>query len=151
MIKLILIGAWACFATLASSYATNYFRAVVAKSSAEKSAAIIETKATKEIDIPQIRDGALKGYVVTQFVYTMNVAAEKKLPVSPDPFVVDEAFRYIFNDDSIDLVNLKKYDLQKFTSTVIKNVNQRLKADVVSDLAIQEFTFLTATEVKQHL
>ena len=67
------------------------------------------------------------------------------------PFVIDEAFRYIFNDDSIDLANLKKNDLQKFTDTVIKNVNTRLKTDVVQDLAVQEFTFLTAAEVKQHL
>jgi hypothetical protein len=65
--------------------------------------------------------------------------------------VVDEAFRYLFNDDSIDFDNLKKYDLQKFTNTVIKNVNARLKADVVADLAIQEFTFMTSTDAKQHM
>ena len=32
----------------------------------------------------------------------------------------------------------------------MKNVNARLKNDVIADLAIQEFTFLTASEVKQH-
>jgi hypothetical protein len=79
------------------------------------------------------------------------MAAQKKTPVSPDPFVVDEAFRYIFNDDSIALGDLQKYDLQKLTDTIAKNVNARLKADIVSDVTIQEFTFLTATEVKQHL
>jgi hypothetical protein len=34
---------------------------------------------------------------------------------------------------------------------VIKNVNARLKADVVADLAIQEFTFMTSTDAKQHM
>jgi hypothetical protein len=151
MIKLILVGAWASLATLASSYATTYFRTSFDKSASEQSAAAVETRKTKEIDIPKIRNGALKGYVVTQFVYSLDGAAAKKLPFSPEPFVIDEAFRYIFNDDSIDLENLKKYDLQKFTDTVIKNVNARLKTQVVQDLAIQEFTFLTSAEVKQHL
>jgi hypothetical protein len=151
MIKLILVGAWACLATLASSYATIYFRATLTKSAVEQSAATTEARKTKEINIPKIRNGALKGYVVTQFVYTVNGAAEKKLPFPPEAFVVDEAFRCIFNDDSIDLENLKKYDLEKFADTVIKNVNARLKSDVIQDLAIQEFTFLTAAEVKQHL
>jgi hypothetical protein len=151
MIKFILVGAWASLATLASSYGTMYVRASFDKSASEQPAAAVETRKTKEIDIPKIRDGALKGYVVTQFVYSLNGAAAKKLAFSPEPFVIDEAFRYIFNDDSIDLENLKKYDLQKFTDTVIKNVNARLKTDVVQDLAIQEFTFLTNAEVKQHL
>jgi hypothetical protein len=151
MIKLIIVGAWACLATLASSYATVYFRANAAKGAADQNVAAIETRKSKEIDIPKIRDGALKGYVVTQFVYSVSGPAEKKLSYSPEPFVIDEAFRYIFNDDSIDLANLKKYDLQKFTDTVIKNVNARLKTDVVQDLAVQEFTFLTSAEVKQHL
>jgi hypothetical protein len=151
MIKLILVGVWACLATLASSYATTYFRAAFAKSSTEQKTAAVETRKTKEIDIPKIRDGGLKGYVVTQFVYSVNTAEEKKLAISPDPFVVDETFRYLFNDDSIDLGDLRKYDLQKFSNTVMKNVNARLKAEIVTDVAIQEFTYMSTSEVKGHL
>src|SRR5579883_2092407 len=36
MIKFVLIGAWACFATLASGYATQYFRTAYAKSEVEQ-------------------------------------------------------------------------------------------------------------------
>ena len=150
MIKLVLIGVWACLMTVASSYATAYFRSTMAKPGVEQTAEL-ESKKTKEIDIPKIRDGILKGYVVTQFVYTVNVPALKKLSVQPDAFVVDEAFRTIFNDDTIDFDNLQKYDLKKFSSSVIKNVNARLKGDIVTDLAIQEFTFLSSVEVKQHI
>ena len=149
MIKLVLIGVWACFATLASSYATTYIRAAYAKA-ATQPAGPVESKKTREIDVPKIKDGALKGYVVTQFVYSVNPGASQKLGILPEAFVVDEAFRTLFDDDSIDLENLKKYDLKKFASTVMKNVNVRLKGDVIADLAIQEFTFMTASEVKQH-
>ncbi len=149
MIKLVLIGAWACFATLASSYAATYVRAAYDKAGSEP-AGPVETKKTREIDVPKIKDGVLKGYVVTQFVYSINPAAPKKLGIFPEALVVDEAFRTLFDDDSIDIENLKKYDLKKFTATVMKNVNARLKNDLIADLAIQEFTFLTASEVKQH-
>jgi hypothetical protein len=150
MIKLVLVGAWACFATLASGYATSYLTAAYAKGSSEQSSGPVESKKTKEIDVPKIKDGALKGYIVTQFVYSINPSAPKKLGIFPEALVVDEAFRYLFDDDGIDLDNLKKYDLKKLTTTVLKNVNARLKNDVIADLAIQEFTFLTAAEVKQH-
>jgi hypothetical protein len=148
MIKLVLIGVWACFATLASSYATTYVRAAYA--SASEPAKPTESKKTREIDVPKIKDGALKGYVVTQLVYSINPAAPSRLGIFPEALVVDETFRTLFDDDSIDIDNLKKYDLKKFTATVMKNVNARLKNDVIADLAIQEFTFLTASEVKQH-
>ena len=151
MIRLILIGAWACLATLASSYAASYFHTLATKTKEEQATAQVEIKKTKEIDIPKLKDGALKGYVVTQIAYTVNAPAQKKLGISPEAFVVDEAFKILFDDDSIDLENLKKYDLQKFTATVIKDVNARLKSEVITDLAIQEFTFLTAVEVRQHL
>ena len=151
MFKLILVGLWACLMTLASSYATTYVRSTYLKDGAPKSTEAVESKKTKEIDIPKIVDGVVKGYVVTQFAYVVDAAAMKKLPIAPDAFIVDEAFRYIYNDDSIDFDNLQKYDLQKLSKTLIKNVNARLKSDVVVDVAIQEFTFLSSAQVKQHL
>ena len=41
-----------------------------------------ETRKTKEINMPIIRDGAVKGYVVTQLSYVVDVAVAKKLPVA---------------------------------------------------------------------
>jgi hypothetical protein len=37
------------------------------------------------------------------------------------------------------------------TKALIKNVNARLNADVVVDMGIQEFTFLSAAQAKQRL
>jgi hypothetical protein len=150
MFKLILVGVWACLVTLASSYATTFVRAAHARSIADP-AQPMESRKTKEINIPKISKGAVEGYVVIQFVYVANAEAVKKLPVPPDAFVVDEAFRYIYNDDTIDFKNPRKYDLQLLSKNLIRNVNARLKSDVVVDIAIQEFSFLSSSDVKQHL
>jgi hypothetical protein len=148
MIKLILVGVWACMITVASNYAATHIRAAYFNGPAEQAPATVESHKTKEINIPKIRDGVVKGYIVTQLTYVADAAAMKKLPVPADPFVVDEVFRYIFNDDTIDFDHLQTYDLAKMTKALIKNINTRLKSDVVTDIAYQEFTFLENSDAK---
>jgi hypothetical protein len=150
MIKIILIGFWACLTTLATGYAVNHFRESAAKAPAA-SMAQRESKKTKEISVPKIRDGAVKGYIVAQLSYVVDTEAAKKSPVPAEAFVVDEAFRYIYDDTTIDFDHLEAFDLGKMTKALIKNVNVRMNAEIVVDVGIQEMTFLTAAQAKQHL
>jgi hypothetical protein len=152
MIKIILVGFWACLVTLAAGYAVNHVRETMARPAVEANAkATKEAKKTREINVPKIRDGAVKGYVVAQFSYVVDPAVEKKLPVSPDPFIVDEAFRYLYDDTTIDFDHLENFDLNKMTKALIKNVNARLDAPALTDVGIQEFTFLSMAQAKQRL
>jgi hypothetical protein len=152
MIRIILVGFWACLTTLAAGYAMSHVREIIARPpGAAVATPAGESKKTKEIDIPKIRDGVVKGYVVVQLSYVVDANAEKKTPVPPDPFIVDEAFRYIYDDHSIDFDHLDAFDLNKMTKALVKSVNARLNAPIVVDMGIQEFTFLSATQAKQRL
>ncbi len=151
MIKIILVGFWACLTTLAAGYAMSHLREAGAKPQVAAAASARETKKTKEINVPKIRDGVVKGYVVEALSYVVDPAALKKSPIAPDAFVVDEAFRYIYDDNAIDFDHLETFDLNKMRSALIKNVNARLGAEVVVDMGIQEFTFLSAAQAKQRL
>ena len=152
MTKIILVGFWACLTTLAAGYAMNHVREVIARQPVAAAATPArESRKTKEIDIPKIRDGVVKGYIVVQLSYVVDDNAQKKTPLPPDPFIVDEAFRYIYDDNTIDFDHLDAFDLTKMTKALIKNVNARLNADVVVDMGIQEFTFLSAAQAKQRL
>jgi hypothetical protein len=151
MIKIILVGFWACLTTLAAGYAMSHLREAVAKPPVAAAASARESRKTKEINVPKIRDGTVKGYVVAQLSYVVDTAAIKKSPVPPDAFVVDEAFRYLYDDSTIDFDHLDAFDLNKMTKTLIKNVNARLNAEIVVDMGIQEFTFLSSAQAKQHL
>lgn len=148
MIKTLFIGVWACLITLAASYATTQYLHSRADRPAPAEAAASETRKTKEINIPIIRDGGVKGYVVTQLSYIVDVAVAKKLPVEPDAFVVDEAFRYIFDDDKIDFAHLDKLELDKMTRALTLRVNNRMKADVITDMGVLECNFLLNAEAK---
>jgi len=152
MIKIILVGFWACLATLATGYAMTHVREVLARPPAvAASTTARDSRKTKEINVPKIRDGAVKGYVVVALSYIVDTDAIKKSPVPPDAFVVDEAFRYLYDDATIDVDHLETFDLGKMTKTLVKSVNARMSADVVVDMGIQEFTFLSATQAKQRL
>jgi hypothetical protein len=151
MIKIILIGFWACLMTLAAGYAVSHFREAAAKPEVAASEPNREARKTKEINVPKIRDGAVKGYIVAQLSYVVDPAALKKSPVPPDAFLVDEAFRYIYNDTTIDFDHLGAFDLDKMRKALLKSVNARLNAEVVTDIGIQEFTFLSATQAKHNL
>ena len=151
MFKLILVGVWVCLVTLASSYATTYFRASFAKGASEQGADSIETRKTKEINIPKIADGAVKGYVIAQLVYTVSTAEMRKLPVPPDAFVVDEAFQYIYDDEKIDFAHLDRIELDKMTQALILKVNARLRANVITEMGVLECNFLLNAEAKSKL
>ena len=153
MIRIIMIGFWACLATLAAGYAMTHVRAMQAKPAvaAAGPGQLQDLKKTKEIDVPKIRDGVVKGYIVAQFSYDLDNAAAKTAPVSPEAFIVDEAFRYIFSDAQIDFDHLESFDLKKMTDALTKAVNARLNAPIVTSIGIQEFSFLTANQAKKRL
>jgi hypothetical protein len=151
MIRIIMIGFWACLTTLAAGYATTHFRAMAARPAVVEANAPKEVKKTKEFNVPKIRDGVVKGYIVAQLSYVVDNAAAAKAPLPPDAFIVDEAFRYVYDDPSIDFDHLETFDLTKMTKALVKNVDARLGANVITDIGIQEFTFLTVAQAKARL
>jgi len=151
VIKSLFIAVWACIVMIGASYGlTNYMKSRAnAPAPVETSAS--ETRKTKEINVPIIRDGGVKGYVVMQLSYIVDLAVAKKLPVEPDPFVVDEAFRYVFDDQQIDFAHLDKIELDKMIRAVTLRVNQRVKNDVITDMGVVECNFMLNAEAKPKL
>ena len=151
MMKTIIIGLWACLVTVAASYGMTSLLQTRANRPAQPSIAGSEVRKTKEINIPIIRDGAVKGYVVTQLSYVIDLAVEKKLTTPPDAFVVDEAFRYVYSDEKIDFAHLDKLELDKMTRALVQKINSRVKAEVVTEMGILECNFFLTAEAKNKL
>lgn len=152
MVKLILVGVWACMMTLASTYAASAWKAAQEKAAAAAPVGPnIEFKKTKEFTVPKIADGAIQGYVIAELSYSLDPAAPKDLAAPIETLLLDEAFRYIYADDSIDFNNMKKYDLPKMTKTLAQNVNARLNGAVVKDVGIQEFNYMTRADMKKQM
>ncbi len=148
MIKTLVTAVWVCLITLAAAYGAHEFMASPASAPQPRDVAASEVRKTKEINIPVLRDGAVKGYVVLQLSYVVDLAVAKKLAVEPDPFVVDEAFRYIFDDDKIDFAHLERIELDKMLATLIERVNARTRSRVIQDMGVVECNFLLNAEAK---
>lgn len=151
MLKLILAGVWSCFVALGSVYATQEIRSRKSAHPAAPAAAALEPRKTREINVPKIADGAIKGYVVVSFAYIVDPASLDRSRAPPDAYVVEEAFRAIYDDDTIDFSRPKKYDFKILTDAIRKNINARLKSDVIVDVMLQELHFIPGSDVRQKI
>ncbi len=143
MIKSLLVAIWTVAALVGGSYGASYVMKMQAAKLAGRSDDLaFETRKSRELNVPIIRDGAVRGYVVVQLNYVVDLAAAKKLQVPPEPFVVDEAFQLLYGDEKIDFSHLDRVDIGKMTETLIQRINTRLRANVITDMGVVEFNFL---------
>jgi hypothetical protein len=112
-------------------------------------AGAIEQKKTRVINVPIIAQGQVQGYVVAQFVYVAEAKALKALPAPPDATILDEAFRMIYAEEKVDFRKLQKADLSRLTGALKSNVAARLKSDVVRDILVQEFNYVSKDEIRK--
>jgi hypothetical protein len=141
MIKAMLIGVAAVAAVIAGEMGTDK---VLAMRQARSSAAVAratEARKTHEINVPRIKDGVIKGYAVMLLSYSVDLSALKTAAMAPDSILVDEAFRYVYSDDTIDFDHLDRFDFVKMSKALVGAVNARVKGDVVVDVGVQEFTY----------
>jgi hypothetical protein len=143
MIRLIFGGLWVCIVTLAASYAAASWKMGVHAPAPDEGVHGLQSEKTQPISVPMIKDGAVQGYVVAQFAYTIDAATLKQLSVPPDVFMVDEAFRRIYSDTSLDFQHLERYDIDKLKHDLIEQTNARLKSDLIKDVLVEEFNYVT--------
>ena len=141
MIKAVVIGLAATAAAIAGEVGADKVLAFREARSAAAVARSTEARKTHEINVPRIKDGAVKGYAVMLLSYTVDLGALKTATMAPDSILVDEAFRYVYNDDTIDFDHLDRFDLAKMSKAIARAVNERVKGDVIVDVGVQEFTY----------
>ena len=146
--KGIIIGVWVIVVALGATYAAASFDSGRKPVGEEQPAATLQFDKTRVINVPMIGNGAVQGFVVAQFGYTVDAAMLKKTPISPEVFLLDEAFRTLYSDDHLDFTHLDKYDINKFTKHLVQATNERLGTNLVKAVLIQEFTYFSKEETE---
>ncbi len=151
MILRVLAGLWICAVALGASFGALQWKMKQADAANHVSVAKkpSELRKLRSITVPLIANGGVQGYLVAQLSYLADGEVLKALDVPPDSFVMDEAFRLLYSDEKLDYRNLERFDLAKFGAAVKAGVSARLKADVVSDVLVQEFNFISAEDVRK--
>ena len=143
MVKMLALALWVSAVTaLASNAASHWQGSRLAASSAETNAAVYEYRKTRVINVPIVAEGSLLGYVIVQFLYGVNVKALEKMNVSPDAFLMDEAFRTLYGDSSLDFRHLEKYDMTALTARLKAMVNAKMGEGMIQDVLIQDFSYM---------
>ena len=105
MIKTLLIGLWVCIVALGSSYffvQMNNSSAAHVASEGEAGAEVIEFIKTDMMSVPVIKVGKVQGYLVAQLSFAVNKTETAKLLFEPTPYLVDVAYRTIYENSVVD-------------------------------------------------
>jgi hypothetical protein len=146
--RILFTGLWICAVTILSCYGAVTWGGGLFAKKTEAYLEGLQYQKLSPINIPMIADGKVQGYVVAVLVFTADAKLMHTLPVPPNAFVVDEAFRQIYADPSLDFRRLVKYDITKRLAEVRGRVNERLGADVVKDVLVDEMNFVAKREVR---
>jgi hypothetical protein len=150
MIRLVLAGLWVCILTAGTSYAVAYWKENGSALSA-KDAYLegLQHLKTRVLSVPMVENGAVQGYIVARFTYTVEAKTMHQLAVPPEPYVVDEAFRRIYADERLDFRKLARYDLSILTAAIKQRVNERMQAEIVQDVLIEDFNYVSREEFQR--
>ena len=148
MMKAVLVGVAAVASVIVGEMGADKVLAMRQARSTVSATRTTEVRKTHEINVPRIKDGAIKGYAVMLLSYSVDLNALKTAAMAPDSILVDEAFRYVYSDDTIDFDHLDRFDFAKMSKALVAAINTRVKSDVVVDVGVQEFTYEPVTEMR---
>ncbi len=148
MIKLLFTGIWASILTLGATFGVLQWQKNAAPSQGGEGEKKLQELRTKAINVPIIGGGTIQGYMVAQFVFTVDAMALQKLPVSPEVYVLDEAFKTIYAGEQVNFQNMKKQDLPVLAKKLGENVNKRLGVDMVQDVLIDQLSYIPKKDVR---
>jgi len=148
MIKILATGIWVSVVTLGTVFGVLEWQKRNLPSGSEVSEKKLEELRTKAINVPIIGGGIIQGYMVAQFVLTVDAATLKSLAVSPEVYVLDEAFKTIYAGEQVNFENMKKQDLPLLSKRIGENVNKRLGVDMVQDVLIDQLSYIPKSDVR---
>ncbi|NIX78404.1 hypothetical protein [Microvirga terricola] len=148
MARILVTGFWICAITLISCYAAVYWGTGVKFAKKEEYLEGLEYQKVRVINVPIIAEGAVQGYVVANLVFTADAKTLRSLPVPPNTFIIDETFRQIYTDEKLDFRKLSKYDVSALLKNIRVSVNERLGADIVKDVLIENFNFVGKEDIR---
>lgn len=103
---------------------------------------------TKNVNIPVISQGEVKGYIVVQFGYRIEGDEAKKTSETAEMYILDEAINALYASTAKLGGQLERYQIQELTPALLKKVQERLSTTKITDLMLQEFTFVPRADVR---
>lgn len=153
MLRTALVALWICALTAGSTFGAYQWKIRQRPPApTEEVPAKPEEVKVKPITVPVIRGGALKGYVSVEFSYVTEKpdkhSGHSAPGITPDVYVMDEAFQRIYADNKLDFPRVDKFDLGSLAKDIKRRVNERMSADLVKEVLIRSLVYVPVTDSK---
>ena len=148
MLKLVAVGIWVILVTAGATFASVYLGSSKSADPNEKRDAGVEELTSEMTSIPVMRDGDIIGYLILQLSFAADKAILDQKKLDPMPFMKDAAFRVIFASTDVDFRHLKKDDLDRLTTSVAREANSRIGAELVRNVLLQQFNFVRKEDIR---
>ncbi len=148
MIKLLAVGIWVSMVTVGAIFGVLQLQKHSGTGETAASEKKLEELRTKAINVPIIGGGVIQGYMVAQFVLTVDKNVLVQVPINPEVYVLDEAFKTIYAGEQVNFQNMKKQDLPLLAKRIGENVNKRLGVEMVQDVLIDQLSYIPKKDVR---
>jgi hypothetical protein len=149
MLKLIITGIWIAAVALGSVYFSIQMSMAPDPALDEaRKKAVQELVRGEVVTYPVIAQGRVEGYFLarTSFVADKTKLADITLPV-PE-MLTDEMYTELVGDKVIRVGDNRNFDLKAFKDRVKQALNQKLGAEVVLDVVVEQIDYVTKEEIQ---
>ncbi len=147
---MIILAIVASLSTVGGVYGAVFWKTSANAPANKDEQAKLQTLKTHMVSVPVLADGQVLGYVVTRLQFTADADLMKGSAVQPEAFVADEAFRRIYETTPDDIKKGRKQVFKEMTADIVAGVNKRLGRNVVKDIMIDSWTYLSKQDMMRN-
>lgn len=147
--RLIIICLWTCLVTIGAAYVAFYYRIRPTQDVITPNELHPVTHDLKPITVPVIREGQVRGYISADLTIIAEGNENKQHIPDIDGYVLDESYRYIYSESSIEFEAIRKTDLAQLTSNIKSRVNARLGRQALQDVLVRGFHYIPRDQLSK--
>ncbi len=150
MMKALFIGVWVASILSGSVY---FFGSMQAKSknSSEPVAAYfggLDYVSLEPMTVVVIRENEVRGYLILEAVFTIKQSDIPRLSVPVEFLLRDLIIGSVHNNPDIDIFRLEKFNLKKFQTQMLADINLKMGEKTIHDILIQKIDFISKDDVR---
>ena len=153
MIRFIVAAVWLCGVTLGALF----FAFSSAKDGGDAEAAQaaphfggLDYVKTDVISVPIVKGGAVDGYFLARFVYTVDPVRKAQMSVPADALLADEVFTYVYGNPLFDFSETGKVDMDGFRNGLMETVNARVGEKLIHEVLVEQVDYLSKQEIRDN-
>jgi hypothetical protein len=113
--------------------------------------ATIQQITTELTGAPIIVDGKVLGYLVFRIHSEVDMSKLPNEKFEVAPFLLNAAFQTAYELYQDGFQRIGPHDLEKITSQIAERVNEKLGAETVKDVQIDQFNYVPMDKVRQNI